>query len=159
MAMTRRIVALALVVFAAGCPCTPLKRRAPLDDNLARQARVAVECAWREAQLPPIDLSDVEVLVAQDCESFFRSCWPYRARGCAGETAVAAECAPTSDLVVISFSEPREQWQWLAVHGMLHDALRQHGSADRPHANTRVWAGHGSRTVEARARELLNEAP
>lgn len=157
MAMTRRIVALALVVFAAGCPCTPLKRRRPLEPDLVAEARVAVTRAWREAQLPPIDLSDVEVLVAQDCESFFRSCWPYRARGCAGETAVAAECAPTSGLVVISFSEPPEQWQWLAAHGMLHDALRQHGSADRPHANTRVWAQHGETTVEARARAILGE--
>lgn len=152
-----RIVALALVVLAAGCPCTQLKQRRPLDDNLTRQARVAVERAWREAQLPPIDLSDVEVLVAQDCESFFRSCWPYRARGCPGETAYAAECAPTADLVVISFAEPPEQWQWLAAHGMLHDALRQHGSADRPHANTRVWARHGAATVEARARAMLSE--
>lgn len=149
-----RIVALALVVLA-GCPCTAIKRRAPLDDNLTRQARVAVERAWREAQLPPIDLSDVEVLVAQDCESFFRSCWPYRARGCAGETAVAAECAPTEDLVVISFSEPREQWQWLAVHGMLHDALRQHGSPDHAHADQRVWGQFGATTVEARARAFL----
>lgn len=153
----RRIVALALVVLFAGCPCMPTKRRRPLEPALVTEARVAVERSWREAQLPEVDLSDVEVLVAEDCESFFRSCWPYRARGCPGETAVAAECAPTSDLVVISFSEPPTDWQNLAVHGMLHDALRQLGSPDHPHANTRVWAQHGEATVESRARVWLRE--
>lgn len=152
-----RILALALVVLTSGCPCVPTKVRTPLDDNLTRQARVAVERAWRGAQLPPIDLSDVEVLVAQDCESFRRSCWPYRAYGCPGETAIAAECAPTSDLVVISFSAPRENWTRLAVHGLLHQALRQHGSPDHAHSHPGVWGQHGPDTVEARAYSYLED--
>lgn len=152
-----RILVLATLVLFAGCPCVPTKIRTPLDARQVTSARVAVERAWREAQLPGIDLSDVEVLVAEDCESFFRSCWPYRAQGCPGETAIASECAPTSDLVIISFAEPAAQWQDLAIHGMLHDALRQHGSPDYLHANPRVWAGHGPSTVEARARAMLSD--
>lgn len=152
-----RILTLALLVLLAGCPCTQLKRRRPLEPALVAEARIAVERSWREAQLPPIDLSDVEVLVAEDCESFFRSCWPYRARGCPGQTAVAAECAPTSDLVIISFSEPVEDWGPLAIHGMLHDALRQIDNPDRAHADPRVWALHGESTVEHRARLRLRE--
>lgn len=155
--MTRRIVALALVVLFAGCPCSPLKVRTPLDDNLTRQARSAVERAWRQAQLPPIDLDDVEVLVAEDCESFFRSCWPYRARGCPGQTQVAAECAPTDGLVIISFAEPVEDWQNLAIHGMLHDGLRQIENPDRQHTDPRIWATFGESTVEARARAMLED--
>jgi hypothetical protein len=154
-----RILALATLVLFAGCPCVPTKIRTPLDARLVTDARVAVERAWRTAQLPAIDLSDVEVLVAEDCESFFRSCWPYRAQGCPGQTAIASECAPTSDLVVLSFSEPVASRPHLAIHGMLHDALRQGGSPDYAHADTRVWAGHGDATVEARARATLTGAP
>lgn len=155
--MNRRIVALALLL--TGCPCRPTKVRTPLDVPVVSQARDATERAWNAAGLPPIDLSDVDVLVAEDCESFFRSCWPYRARGCPGETQVAAECAPTSDLVIISFSEPVADRPLLAIHGMLHDALRQHGPPDHAHARRDVWAQYGPETVEARARAHLATLP
>lgn len=153
--MRRRIVALALLL--AGCPCRPTKVRTPLDVPVVSQARDATERAWRAAGLPPIDLDDVEVLVAEDCESFFRSCWPYRARGCPGQTQVAAECAPTSGLVIISFAEPVEDWQNLAIHGMLHDGLRQIDNPDRQHTDPRIWATFGESTVEARARAMLED--
>lgn len=141
-----------------GVACRPTTATTALPPDLRRDAIARVLAAWSQAGLPAVRLFDVQIEIADDCDSFQAHCQPAPpAIGCVPEaTRHTRECAPTDELVVIS---PYEQERLIyAIHGLIHIASDRtdlnigpgdRRGADTLHRDHRLWGPNG---VEARAR-------